>query len=243
MPSTLTTPLRPRLPLPDTIERGRSNTLTCPLYLSGALTAPASGTVSIYDASGIVQVEDAAVTIAASIATYTWTPSADLALGRGWVVVWTLVVSGATYIFRNDAQLVRCRPSCPIVPQDLYRLAPALDPAGADPVTAASAADHDGLIEEAWVEVQGRLLADDRRPWLVIGNHALRDVTLLTALAAVFASLSHRQREVYGETARDYRKQAEDAWSRVRLTYDQTDIGTPDPGGRGGRSSVIWFGR
>ncbi len=242
MPTTLTTPLRARLPLPDTIERGQANALRCPLYLSGTLTAPASGVVSVYDANGTARVDNAAVTVASSVAGYAWTPATDLALGENWRVEWTLVVSGVTYQFRNPAMLVRCRPSCPITPQDMYDLAPALNPGGSDPVTAASAADHDGMIEVAWVDVQGRLLAAGRRPWLVIGGHALRDVTLYTALARTFDSLSHRNRETYGEAGKDYQRRADDAWARLTLTYDADDDGAANSGRRGA-SGVLWIVR
>ena len=242
MPTTITTPLRARLPLPDTIERGQPNDLRCPLYLSGALTAPASGTVAVYDAAGTARLASTSVTVTNSVAGATWTPGTELAFGENWRVDWSLVVSGTTYRFQNPAMLVRCRPSCPIIPQDMYDLASALSPDGNDPITAATAADHDRMIEVAWVDVQGRLLASGRRPWLVIGGHALRDVTLYTALARTFDSLAHRNREAYGEIAKDYQKRADDAWSRVALSYDMEDDGTAGTTRRGS-SGVLWIGR
>lgn len=242
MPVTLTTPLRARLPLPDTIERGQPNDLRCPVYLSGALTAPASGTVAVYDSAGTARLASTDVTITSSVAGKSWTPGSDLVLGENWRVEWSLVVSGVTYQFRNPAMLVRCRPSCPITPQDMYDLAPALSPSGSDPITGASAADHDGMIEVAWIDVQGRLLSAGRRPWLVVGGHALRDVTLYTALARTFDSLAHRNRETYGEAGKDYQKRADEAWSRLTLSYDLEDDGTPGAH-RKGASSIIWIGR
>ena len=56
---------------PCVIQRGQAQDLSCPVYLAGALVAPASGSVSIYNASGEAVVDGAAVSVVSSLATYT----------------------------------------------------------------------------------------------------------------------------------------------------------------------------
>ena len=41
-----------RFSLPELIERGRDELIKCMVYLSGALVAPSSGTVTVRNASG-----------------------------------------------------------------------------------------------------------------------------------------------------------------------------------------------
>lgn len=244
MAVTLGPAVRARLPLPDTIERGTANTLRCPLYDASGVVAPTSGTITITDAGGTVQVSAASVTITSNVATYSWTPGATLTLGDGWVVEWSLVTTAyGTLAIRNGAMLCRVRLTCPITVDDLYALEPSLSPAGSDPITAMTAADFDARLEEGWTQVQSRLLAMGKRPYLAVGAHALREVTQRTALAVVFRGLSTRLASAYTEMADRYHDMAEQAWTRVRLTYDETDDGKPDVGRKAARPAAIWIGR
>ena len=56
-----------RFMLPDLIERGRNEVIKCQVYHNGALVAPSSGTVSVYDPSNTAKVDGASVTIASSV--------------------------------------------------------------------------------------------------------------------------------------------------------------------------------
>lgn len=243
MPASLGPALRAALPLPDLFERGQANVLRCPMYEAGVLVAPTSSTVTIRSADGVVQVNAATATITASVPTYPYTPPSTLALGDRWVVEWahTFTAHGVVTV-RNDAALCRVRLTCPVTTADLYKLAPALDPDGDAPVTAQAVADHDAVLGDAWAEVQRWLISQGRRQYLVIGAHALFDLTRHIALERIFRGLAHRAPEAYGPEADRYMEHARHARESVSLTYDEEDDAQADEGKRGGRSATVWFG-
>jgi hypothetical protein len=213
-----------RFELPDLIERGRDNLLRCRVYREGALAAPASGTVTVYDASSTALVSVAA-TITAGEARYTLANATTTgkALGEGWRVQWALTMGdGVVHTFRNEAALVRAQPYPSVTEADLYRRVSSLDPMG-NSITGQPEYAH--YLDEAWVSIQTRLLAQGRRPWLIISPHALREPHLLLALALIFEDLASRLNLAYQEQGRMYREQYEGAWSRVRFAYDADDSG------------------
>lgn len=241
MPSVSDTNYSARLALPDLIERGAACKLRCPMYRAGALVAPSSGTITITDAGGTEQVSAAAVTITSSVATYTYTPATTLALGEGWRVEWSLVMpDGLTHTVRNDAALVRRRLYCPITEADLYRVESGLDPAAAAPLTAK--ADYADVIDEAWTQVQLRLIEQGNRPNLIISPTALRQVVLDLALAMALQDVATRvTNPAHAESSRGYRAAYESAWTRLQLVYDVDDAGSADRGRRGARAGT-WLG-
>lgn len=229
--------LTARHELPDLIERGRSAVLRCPVYRAGALVAPTGGTVTIYDGAG-TEVTSAPVTVSGSIATHTITAelTASLSLAEGWRVRWSLSFpDDGAYIFENEAMLVRVAPSPVVTEADLYRRCSSLDPSGAAPIT--SLDDYAPYIDEAWVILSQRLLGEGRRPWLILSPSSLRDSHVLLALALIFEDLMTRLNVAFGEQAAMYRRQYEEAWGRVRFSYDEDQIGRSDTK-RGGQSSV-----
>lgn len=242
MPVTLGPAVRARLPLPDDIERGQSNTLQCPLFDASGLVTPTSATISITDGAGQVQSSGTA-TITAGVATWTWTPASTLALGEGWTVSWSLTtVAYGVVNVRNDGALCRVRLTCPITTSDVYRLSPGVEPSD-ESFHRMTAAQLDDLLSEAWVQVQARLLSEGKRPYLTIGAHALREVTQLTFLSILYSGLAHQLNAAWAALAAEYRGLAKDAWGRVKLSYDDSDSGIGSPDKASARSSVIWVGR
>ena len=172
------------------IERGRDNLIKCAAYRDGALAAPASGTVTVYDGSG-GSVVSAAVSITASVAGYTVTDAttASLSLDDDWRVEWALLMpDGVVHTFRNDAALVR-RALYPVVTDaDLYRRVSSLDPSGNTPLSSIST--FQSSIDEAWTAIQHRLSQAGNRPNLVISPSALREAHLLLVLTMIFEDFS-----------------------------------------------------
>lgn len=230
-----------RLLAPDHLERGRANALSCPVYQDGALVAPteAGSTVSIYDASGTAKVDGAAVTVTASIATYSYNPAATLTLEEGWRVEWSLVISGTTHVFRNDAALVR-KVLYPVVTDaDLFRRVSALDPNGNSPIS--SLTDYQDYLDEAWATLQLRLLGRGSRPYLVMNPSAMREPHLLLTLALIFDDFATRLNQTYAERAAEYRRQFELAWGDLRFVYDEDDDGEADSQHRRAGQPVYWL--
>ena len=220
-----TTHYTARLLAPDLIERARANALSCPVYRDGALVAP-TGTVSIYDAANVAQVDGAAVTVSGSIASYSYTPAASLQLGTGWRVEWTLTLAGVVHVFRNDAALVRHRLYPVVTDADLFRRVSALDPSGSAPITSLS--DYQDYLDEAWAEIQLRLIAKGNRPNLVLEPSALRQPHRDLTLAYIFDDLATRLNEAYQAQADRFRGFYETAWGHLNFDYDTDDDGVAD---------------
>lgn len=233
-----------RFDLPELIERGRSNTVRCVVYRAGAIVAPSAGSVSVYSESDVL-VWSASVSIAidgTAFATVTSAVLASYSYGDSWRIVWSLVMpDGTTRTFDNECMLVR-RALFPVVTEaDLYRIASSLDPAG--PACIHSESSFDEKLDEAWIQIQGRLLAKGNRPNLILSPTSLRDPHLYLTLALIFEDFSTRLNPAYSAIAMQYRGHWNDAWAQVRfLEADASDDGTPSSKARKGSSvSTLWL--
>jgi hypothetical protein len=242
MAGTANTAYSARFQLPDLVERGLAATLTCPVYRDGALVAPTAdgSTCTIVDSAGAT-VTTPAVSVTGSIAAVSWTPDATQALGDNYQVRWSLVISAATYAFRNELAVVRAKLYCPITDADLFRVAPSLDPNGS-PKPATRRTHFQATLDEAWVQIQLRLIEAGKRPYLVISPSAFREAALQLALALVFEDLSSRASPEHGERAATHRANFEGAWSRLNFRYDETDAGTNATDAREAARGTTWLG-
>lgn len=216
-----------RLVGPEVVEAGVAATISCHVYLAGALVAPtqAGSTVTLYDAAGTAQVSAAAVTVTASVATYTIPAltSSGWTKGDGWRLEWSLVISGEIHTFRRDTAIVHRRLYPVITDADLLRLHTDLD--RRRPTTEASYQDY---LDEAWATVEGRLVATGKRPWLVLAPSALREVHLYAALSRIFRDFAQGgPGTAEWELATDYDRRFEAAWSMLSFPQATTD-GSPE---------------
>lgn len=231
-----------RFELPDLIERGRDNVLRCRVFRMGVRQAPASGTVTIYDASATAIISAAVATITDAEARYTLANASTSSrqLEEGWLIVWALTMpDGVVHTFRNEAALVRSQPYPSVTDADLFRRCSSLDPNSDASITGQT--DYGRYIDEAWVSLQARLLAQGRRPWLVVSAHSLREPHLLLSLALVFEDMASRLNVAYNEQARMYRDQYEAAWSRTRFAYDADQNGQAESKRRVGGMTSVWL--
>ena len=174
-------------PVPYLLEYG-AQTLVCPVRhgLSGALVAPTSGTITITRPGGTALVSAAAVTISGSQAEYTATVPTSESIGEGWTVVWSLVISTITYVFRFDAYLCEYVPHCPISTQDLWGGDGIVELK--DRVPQSRSADRgDGTgwqpeVDAAYYELIQTLLDRGYRPWLIRGMTGARRWVLTKAV-------------------------------------------------------------
>lgn len=215
-----------RFVLPDLIERGRTNTLRCPVYRSGVVAACTSGTITVLDASNTAQVDEAAVTVTEGIATYSYTPASTLPYGEGWEVRWTLTVDGDVLAVTNEAALVRARLRNPVTDQDLFQKVSGLDPSSPKPIH--SQTDFQQKHELAWQRIQRRLIEKGNRPNLISSPSAFFDATLALTLALIFEDFTTRLNPAYADLAKGYRQQYEDAWRGLRVLYATSDDARAD---------------
>jgi hypothetical protein len=224
----------------ETIERGRTQILSCPTSRAGATATPTSGTISIYRPDGTALVSAQAVTIpGGGVAQYSL-PGASTtseALGEGWLIEWSLVMPDTVvHTFRQDAALCR-RQLYPVISQD------DLTQRHSDlPSILGSAASYQPYIDEAWWTIGNRLIAAGRRPYLVIQPSALRDCHLMLALHLVFLDYSTSAGDGgrWQALASHYLTTYEQAWGQLRFSYDETDENRIDTSKRKGATSQVW---
>lgn len=234
-----------RQDLPYLIELGRDTVLTCPVYYEGSLSAPSSGTITIYDATNTAVVSAANVTVSGSIAQYTVTAATTTSLDpeEGWRVEWVLTLSTGDVVRpRSTAYLVRYRLFPTIADADVAKRVPVLATThAARPTTATT---YQGHIEEADTEIQRRLLNAGRRPWLVVDPWALRECWLTLTIALIYDSLvATSGADPHAERAAHFRGLFEAAWTAASLQLDWDDDGQVDDttSRTAARPSGVWL--
>ena len=222
----------------ETIERGRTQTISCPTSRAGATATPTSGTVTISRPDGTVLVTGA-VTVS-GIATFSVTGATTTAeaLGEGWLIEWALVMpDGITHTFRQDAALCR-RTLYPVISQD------DLTQRHSDlPSLLGAAASYQPYIDEAFFTICTRLIGAGRRPYLVIQPSALRECHLMLALHLVFIDYSTSAGDGgrWQALADYYRAAYTEAWGQMSFNYDESDTNKVDPTQRKSGSSQVWL--
>lgn len=236
---------------PTLVERGRDNEIRCEVRRSGSLVAPsAGGTVSVFDRSGTAIVDEATITVTASIATYTIADATTSALAfeTGWRIEWSLTVDSLPRAFHNDAALVRKLLQPPFALSDLYRRMPKLDPSNAARAFAYTAAELQSFMDEAWGDLTRRLLRSGVLLARVVDPSALTDVLRARTLQLVFEDAATTLGEAHIPSADRYRKEYTSAWREFNTTLDNDQDGLEDSTARrparpvvflsGGRSGV-----
>jgi len=222
-------------------ERDRPTQLLLQVYAAGSLSAPSSGTVSVYNASNTAVVSGAAVTVTGNVATYELLASTVAAevYGAGWRVVWSLVMDDTnTHTFREDGQLVRHRLHPVIADVDLTDLYS--DLVANRPSALAS---FESYILAAWRDIVDRLETNGRRPALIMTPRALRLVHLHLALTLIFndwaggGDVDNKWVQL-----RDRHEQRFDIeWSRLSFNYDAGDDGVGNPTRRRSGQPQLWL--
>ena len=224
----------------ETIERGRNQDLTCPVYRAGALVAPLSAYISIYKADQTALVSNISAPIVGSIPTYALlgTATTSLALEEGWLIEWTLQMTATVQnVFRNDAALVR-RALYPVVTDaDLFRRHSDLPS-----LLATGTTSYQDYLDEAWATIVNRITAQGRRPYLIIQPSAMRDVHLALTLQLIFLDFQTSAGDGgrWQALAEHYGRQYTEAWGQLRFTYDESDENKVDPSSKKAATAQVW---
>lgn len=202
---------------PTLIEQGRDTPIACPVYRDGALVAPTGGTVSIFDASGVALVSAASVVISGSVAGYTVAAGTTSGRSKGpdWRVEWSLTVASQSRLFSNEAALVSRRIYPVITDLDIYARHRALNPSSGSPLT--SLTTYQAFIDDAWITLLNRILADGTYPQKVPTPAALRETHLTLTLSRIFADLASASPDQYAAMAESYRRQYADEYRGMRF--------------------------
>jgi hypothetical protein len=205
--------------LPRFVERAKAVTVTLALTEGEYGVAVASGTYTLLDGDR-TSIQTGAVTVTAvqgvvSFAVLAASVTVDPA--DDWQEEWAITTSaGEVHTFRRDVFVCR-RLLYPVVSEamlvkrvsDLLTICP----------------DPTPHLEEAWDDVQTRLIESGRLPYLTFNAWALKRLLLATTLAYVYrnASTFFENSGRYAMEAEAYRKEADAAFSELRLEVDTTE--------------------
>lgn len=229
-----------RLLGPVIVEKGRANTLACPIYRDGVVVAPSAGTVTIWSPGGSVLVSAAAVTVNATTGFAEYELLAETVAAEpyadGFRFEWTLTLAGQARTFRGTGSLVYRRLYPVVTDLDLTsrhhdlprRLAAAKLPSLQD------------YLDNAWAEIESRLVETGKRPHLVADPSAFRRVHLLLALNLVFDDLSSTPESNDDSRARQYSDRYEAAWNELTFPQAARD-GTLEAGRRRAGRPTTWL--
>jgi hypothetical protein len=231
----------PRFLGPTYLERERNTALQLGVYYGGSIVAPASGTVSIYNAANVAVVSATPVTVTSSYATYTLSSAtvAGQSYGSGWRVEWLLTMpDGYVHAYRNSAALVRMRLPPAATDADLYARHPDL----AEYLPAGETSWQDQL-DLAWLDIVGWLEGKGRRPYLVISEWSLKPWHEFETLAIICRLLSGSGSvdNKWTALAEHYDARAQAARESLTFEYDENDEGVGSTTKRTAASPTVWL--
>lgn len=225
----------------EIIESGNDNVIKCPVYSAGALVTPSSATVTVYAYTSDVVVSAGSASITGSVPTYTLTSSA---LSRwqpsdGWRFEWAVTISGTVYNFKQYGSLVYRRLFPVVTDADLIRAH--ADLTRRRPSTVSSYQDY---LDEAWAQVNARLINTGKRPWLNMDPQSMRECHMMLTLHLIFFDFSTGGTQTSeGEMAEHYRIRYEEAWSRLNFPQANPQDGKDArPGVRVSAQPSFWLG-
>jgi len=216
-----------RFPLPDLIVRNQAHKLSAPVYLDGALVAPTSGTVTVYNRSNTAVISAQAGTVTDSVISYD-IGSGDLSaqdLNIGWRVEWTLTMATAptALIARNSAALIRF-PLNPVVADvDIKRRIRSLDPAA--PTVIHREADLQDFIDEAWCELMHFILSIGARPNQIMNPDSLRMPHMYGTILLAGENLETRSNLASTQFVERYQQRYQQALNKLKWEDDPGDDG------------------
>jgi len=240
--STTETNYTARQAQPQYLERGRQQVSKLPIYRDGALAEPSAGTYSLYDSSGGAVLDAVAVTVSGSVAQYTisaGTLPASLDVGDRWLEEWALVMpDGVTHTFRRPAALVLRRLYPVATDADLeaqYRdLGSALMPS--------AITSWQEKLDEAWLQIMGRLIGAGNLPYLIMDPYALREVHVDLTLSIIFKEFhSSTGDSRWMESAQHHRVNYEKGWARLNFRYDTDHDGSISSEQRQSAAASLWL--
>lgn len=214
---------------PLVLERAKSQTLSFYIYSDGSIIDPTSGTITIFDQNKNEIVSAAAVTVSGTTpnkyVTYSLSSSvipSTLTLSDNWLVEWSIVVSGETHIFRQEACLA-LRSFYPVVSDsDItsrhYNISSLVS-------TQKPIATY---TNEAWNILNAKLFSN-KRPYLIMSSWALREVHICKTLALIMRDLetTSQGRGKYAELADFYENAFEKEYDKLSFKYDESETNTP----------------
>lgn len=219
-------------PVPYLLVRGSAQTCSAPIRhgAEGALVAPteAGSTLTVTKPDGTYLVSAGAVTVTGSIATKSVTPTAVDPLGAGWLMTWSLVIGGDTYVFRTTAYICEYVPPPVVSAIDLLQRVPELRYR----VPAAQSTDRgDGTgwqpqIDDTYYELLQRLIDDGRRPWEIVEVTGYREWCIARTIQRCIQTIPAQPDSPWAQAAVTWAHETRRAEAAMRFRYSSEDSST-----------------
>lgn len=215
-----------RLAGPEWLVKGRANVVTCPLYRDGALVAPtqSGSTLTILRPDGTALVDAQAVTVTASVATYSVASAvlADEDYREGYAVEWSLLVAGTLHRFRRSGLVCRSWLFPVVTDADLIRRHS--DLAEQRPSGLAS---YQAYLDEAWADLCDDLRMQGNMPQRIVSSEDLRRAFLYRTLVLIFRDfrVGGGAESKWAELQAEYEALAKQAFASIAVVYDSNEDG------------------
>lgn len=241
--TTAATIYRIHAPIPEFLVREKDNLIEAKIYdEAGNLTGPASGTVTLYNASNTKIVDAAAVTITGDGVVQYTVAAASLpeseSYGDGWRLEWELVFGAdPAVMFVRAASLVRSNLFPTVIATDLEARHQNLSR------LIATGNDADNFITAAWEVLLRMLLKAGRMPYLILSPFALHDALVFKSLELIFRDGHTAAGDgKFAELAEDYQHMFASEWASISFDYDSSQDGQADADEKAGAEAVIFTG-
>ena len=202
------------------IERGKVQTLSWSVYLDGLQQVPSAGSWSLLDRSGAVVLSKVVGSLGTNTVSLVALDTSGLDLDDRYLEEWVLTISGEVYTFRREAALVRRVLYSVITEDDLEKVH-----SGLSAYLPSKQTSWDDQIQEAFVQLQARLIGKGNRPNLIMGSWALRTVHLYWSLFLIAELLRVESSGRWGQLAESWGGRVKAEWDSLTFSYDDGDDG------------------
>lgn len=219
----------PRMRIHDVLERARGYVVSLPIYRDNALVSPTSAYFTLNNPAGEAVISRTAVSIVASVATYSITAGelpASLELSEGYVQIWELTIDGHVHTFRKPTA-ISLSSLYPVI-SDMDLESEYSDLANIRPSSLGSS--YQKYIDEAWVQLIQRIRDMGNMEYLIMSPTSLRSCHKNLTYYLIWKDMdsSGLGEGRYLDLAREHRKQFEFDFKRLTFNYDLNRDGRAD---------------
>lgn len=226
-----------RYALSREVEIGVATSVDLDVYSDdGTQQTITSGTVTVTLGSEVIVNADTVT--GGAPATYTVAASATTGKqpSDNYLEVWSVVISGTTYTFQREGNLVRRSYYPNITDTDLTDRHSELQ------TFSSQLGGYQKYRDEANVEIQISLLERGRRPWLIFDRPVVRRLHLYKTFELIFNDFMSVVGDGKFERLRDmYREKFSTALANANFRYDSNESGTIDGDGNRAPSATAVF--
>lgn len=205
----------------DQVVKDETFPIEAKVYDGGTQQVPSAATITVKNPSGVAQVEDQAVAIAAG-GTMTYTlPAANTAtLWENAIIEITYTISSIDHKMVRFFDVVLNKISPCIVDEDLKDYYPEL----ADEIWSAES-NYDQQIHEAFIQIKRELKNKGRRPHMLIDGSQLRTPLIHKTFEIIFRGFFKEAGDKWHELYKEHEQKCKDEFADLIIKYDSDEDG------------------